>query len=244
MHRVLTRWLTTVTLNTDQELQKQTDGWIYTSFWRLINAQEFSFKSIMIHDQRPHLRQTAKTQTKSSNIPKFAPVLAHFFPATLHFIPHTLLCGFANITFHLVHIPLSTSWRNGGGMVDINLGQLYAQFLPLSELFASAPESFIIMGSWCAKVKAWLLAWNSPFEWDKMALGKNTVNPIPPVFEMCFISFSVLNGFAFTGQREGWAMRQNNWIWKVVCHFFFTKKRPTSLFCLGYKSWSRLKDTQ
>ena len=44
-----------------------------------------------------------------------------------------------------------------GGVV-INLGQLSAQFLRLGELFVSAAESFITMGSWCAKGKAWLLS--------------------------------------------------------------------------------------
>lgn len=41
-------------------------------------------------------------------------------------------------------------------MVDVNLGQHSVQFLPLSELFASAAESFIIMGSWYAKGKGLL----------------------------------------------------------------------------------------
>lgn len=45
----------------------------------------------------------------------------------------------------------------GKGRADINLGQLSAQFLLRSELFVSAAESFIIIGSWCAKGKAWLL---------------------------------------------------------------------------------------
>lgn len=49
-------------------------------------------------------------------------------------------------------------WRRKEGRVDKNLGQLSAQFLLLSELFVSAAESFIIMGSWCAKGKAWLLS--------------------------------------------------------------------------------------
>lgn len=40
--------------------------------------------------------------------------------------------------------------------MDVNLGQLSVQFLPLSELFVSAAESFIIMGSWCAKGEAQL----------------------------------------------------------------------------------------
>lgn len=45
--------------------------------------------------------------------------------------------------------------KEGSG---INLGQVSVQFLPLSELFVSAAESFIIMGSWCAKGKAWILS--------------------------------------------------------------------------------------
>lgn len=34
--------------------------------------------------------------------------------------------------------------------MSINLGQPSVQFLPLSELFVSAAESFIIKGSWFA----------------------------------------------------------------------------------------------
>lgn len=61
--------------------------------------------------------------------------------------------------------------------VDINLGQLSAQFLPLSELFAGAAESFIIMGSWCAKGEAWLLSDRAV---NAMDLGKITTSS--PVF--------------------------------------------------------------
>lgn len=40
--------------------------------------------------------------------------------------------------------------------MDVNLGQLSLQYLPLSELFLSAAESFIIMGGWCAEGTALL----------------------------------------------------------------------------------------
>lgn len=71
-------------------------------------------------------------------------------------------------------------------MMDVNLGQLSAQFLPLSELFVSAAESFIIMGSWCAKGKAWLLS-----ERDENVKRWRLEKPTFPVAEI--FSFPGLN---------------------------------------------------
>lgn len=118
--------------------------------------------------------------------------------ATLHFSPHAQFCGSANITLHLVHIPhfyFLKKWgeKKAERRVDINLGQLSAQFLPLSELFVSAAESFIIMGSWCAKGKAWLLSDRTVnvnrWSWENESLD------FSPLSQIIFISCIKLSQF-------------------------------------------------
>lgn len=74
--------------------------------------------------------------------------------------PHTEISASTGITPHLVLIPQSTSWRGG----PINLGQPSVRFLPLSELFVSAAESFITKGSWFAGATALFLRLFGPVD--------------------------------------------------------------------------------
>lgn len=143
---------TTMTPNTHQPLKKMA---CYQ--WYISQHSPLSPRWNVIKGQILRLGLTNR-QSKFPMLPHLFLWRHQFPPETLHFSPHAQFCGCANITLHLVHSPQSTSWRNGGkskeGMVDVNLGQLSVQFLPLRELFVSAAESFIIMGCWCAKGKA------------------------------------------------------------------------------------------
>lgn len=74
--------------------------------------------------------------------------------------PHTEISASTSIT------PTSSLFhsRLPGGGGSINLGQPSVQFLPLSELFVSAAESFIIKGSWFAGATSLFLRLFRPVE--------------------------------------------------------------------------------
>ena len=111
-------------------------------------------------DQRPAsealgwVRLTDR-QTEFPMFPPSVPVRTivsswKLFTSRLTLSPAAVLTSHSTLFTLPVLLPEETVGKDGEGKVDINLGQLSAQFLPLSELFVSAAESFIVMGSWCS----------------------------------------------------------------------------------------------
>lgn len=111
-------------------------------------------------DQRPasEARGSVRLTDRQTEFPMFPPSVPvrtivsswKLFTSRLTPSPAAVLTSHSTLFASPVLLPEETGWKDGEGKVDINLGQLSAQFLPLSELFVSAAESFIVMGS-CSK---------------------------------------------------------------------------------------------